>query len=96
MAKLILYQAKSPYPGDITKNCALTGKEVDNNFLNLKGEDIETIYLDEETKKLTFVRFKDGLKNCNGETIEARIEVDLTALEYVTGYKYEDGVIKIT
>lgn len=96
MAKLILYQAKSPYPGDITKNCALTGKEVDNNFLNLKGEDIETIYLDEETKKLTFVRFKDGLKNCNGETIDARIEVDLTALEYVTGYKYEDGVIKIT
>ena len=96
MAKLILYQAKSPYPGDVTKNCALTGKEVDNNFLNLKGEDIETIYLDEETKKLTFVRFKDGLKNCNGETIEAKIEVDLTALEYVTGYKYEDGVIKIT
>ena len=71
-------------------------KGSDNNFLNLKGEDIETIYLDEETKKLTFVRFKDGLKNCNGETIDARIEVDLTALEYVTGYKYEDGVIKIT
>lgn len=96
MAKLILYQAKSPYPGDITKNCALTGKEVDNNFLNLKGEDIKTIYLDEETKKLTFVRFKDGLKNCNGETIESRMEIDLTELEYVTGYKYEDGVIKIT
>lgn len=96
MAKLILYQAKSPYPGDVTKNCALTGKEVDNNFLNLKGEDIEKIYLDEETKKLTFTRFKDGLKNCNGETINAEIEIDLTKLEYVTGYKYEDGVIKIT
>ena len=95
MAKLILYQAKSPYPGDITKNCALTGKEVDNNFLNLKGEDIEKIYLDEETKKLTFTRFKNGLKNCNGETIDAEIEIDLTALEYVTGYKYENGVIKI-
>ena len=96
MAKLILYQAKSPYPGDVTKNCALTGKEVDNNFLNLKGEDIEKIYLDEETKKLTFTRFKDGLKNCNGEPIKAEIEVDLTALEYVTGYKYEDGVIVVT
>lgn len=96
MAKLILYQAKSPYPGDVTKNCALTGKEVDNNFLNLKGEDIEKIYLDEETKKLTFTRFKNGLKNCNGETIDAEIEIDLTKLEYVTGYKYEDGVIKIT
>lgn len=96
MAKLILYQAKSPYAGDVTKNCALTGKEVDNNFLNLKGEDIEKIYLDEETKKLTFTRFKNGLKNCNGETIDAKIEVDLTELEYVTGYKYEDGVIKIT
>ena len=95
MAKLILYQAKSPYAGDVTKNCALTGKEVDNNFLNLKGEDIETIYLDEESKKLTFTRFKNGLRNCNGETIDAKIEVDLTALEYVTGYKYEDGVIKI-
>lgn len=96
MAKLILYQAKSPYAGDVTKNCALTGKEVDNNFLNLKGEDIEKIYLDEETKKLTFTRFKNGLKNCNGETIDAKIEVDLTELEYVTGYKYEDGVIKVT
>lgn len=96
MAKLILYQAKSPYAGDVTKNCALTGKEVDNNFLNLKGEDIEKIYLDEETKKLTFTRFKNGLKNCNGETIDAKIEIDLTELEYVTGYKYEDGVIKVT
>lgn len=96
MAKLILYQAKSPYPGDVTKNCALTGKEVDNNFLNLKGEDIEKIYLDEETKTLTFTRFKNGLKNCNGEPIDAEIEIDLTKLEYVTGYKYEDGVIKIT
>ena len=96
MAKLILYQAKSPYPGDVTKNCALTGKEVDNNFLNLKGEDIKRIYLDEETKVLTFTRFKDGLKNCNGERIDAEIEIDLTQLEYVTGYKYEDGVIKIT
>lgn len=95
MAKLILYQAKSPYKGDVTKNCALTGKEVDNNFLNLKGEDIEKIYLDEDTKKLTFTRFKNGLKNCNGETIESKIEVDLTELEYVTGYVYEDGVIKI-
>lgn len=95
MAKLILYQAKSPYPGDVTKNCALTGKEVDNNFLNLKGEDIKTIYLDEESKKLTFTRFRDGLKNCNGEPIDAKIEIDLTALEYVVGYKYEDGVIKI-
>ena len=95
MAKLILYQAKSPYPGDVTKNCALTGKEVDNNFLNLKGEDIEKIYLDEETKKLTFTRFKNGLKNCNGETIDAEIEIDLTKLEYVVGYKYENGVIMI-
>lgn len=95
MAKLILYQAKSPYPGDVTKNCALTGKEVDNNFLNLKGEDIEKIYLDEDTKKLTFTRFKNGLKNCNGEPIEAEIEIDLTKLEYVVGYKYEDGVIMI-
>lgn len=95
MAKLILYQAKSPYAGDITKNCALTGKEVDNNFLNLKGEDIETIYLDEETKKLTFTRFKNGLKNCNGETIDAKIEVDLTELEYVVGYEYDHGSIKV-
>ena len=95
MAKLILYQAKSPYQGDVTKNCALTGKEVDNNFLNLKGEDIDKIYLDEETKKLTFTRMKNGLKNCNGEIIDAQIEVDLTALEYVVGYEYDAGTIKI-
>lgn len=95
MAKLILYQAKSPYQGDVTKNCALTGKEVDNNFIGLKGEDIDKIFLDEETKKLTFTRMKDGLKNCNGEVVDAKIEVDLTALEYVVGYEYDAGTIKI-
>ena len=95
MAKLILYQAKSPYQGDVTKNCALTGKEVDNNFIGLKGEDIDKIFLDEETKKLTFTRLKDGLRGCNGEVVSAKMEVDLTALEYVIGYEYDAGTIKI-
>ena len=91
MAKLILYQTKSPYEGDITKNCEMTGKEMDSNFLNLKGDDIKNIVLDEETNILTVTRMKDGHRDCNGERINARFNIDLNKLGFVTDLKVEDG-----
>ena len=44
MANGITYfRLKSPYEGDITKNCALDGAEVDNNFFILEGRDIKSV-----------------------------------------------------
>lgn len=37
------FRKNSPYPGDVTKNCALDGVEVDNNFFVLEGRDIKTL-----------------------------------------------------
>ena len=36
------------YPGDITKNCALRGEEVDGNFNFLRGQDIKEMSIDEK------------------------------------------------
>ena len=40
MNGITYYRLKSDYPGDYTKNCALNGTEVDNNFYVLEGRDI--------------------------------------------------------
>ena len=37
---LTLYTLQSNYSGDTTKNCGLTGGEIDANFLFLRGNDI--------------------------------------------------------
>lgn len=91
MAKLILYQTKSPYEGDVTKNCQLTGKEVDSNFLNLKGDDIKTIVLDDKTNILTITRNKDGFRDCNGEVINGRYNIDLNKLGFISDIRAENG-----
>lgn len=41
------YRLKSGFEGDRTKNCGLTGEEVDQNFFFLRGYDIESIRVDE-------------------------------------------------
>lgn len=40
------YKLNSPYEGDVTKNCSLTGPEIDNNFYTLEGRDIKSITVD--------------------------------------------------
>ena len=91
MAKLILYQTKSPYEGDVTKNCQMTGKEMDSNFLNLKGDDIKTIYLDDKINVLTVIRNKDGFRDCNGEVINGRYNIDLKELGFISDIRAENG-----
>ena len=45
MNGITYFRLVSPYEGDITKNCALTGSEVDNNFFTLEGRDIKSVEL---------------------------------------------------
>ena len=47
MNAITYFKLNSPYPGDITKNCALTGSEVDNNFFTLEGRDVKSVELKE-------------------------------------------------
>lgn len=48
MNGITYYKLVSPYEGDITKNCALTGAEVDNNFFTLEGRDIKSVELKDD------------------------------------------------
>ena len=45
MNAITYFKLNSPYEGDITKNCALTGSEVDNNFFTLEGRDVKSVEL---------------------------------------------------
>lgn len=61
---LTYYKLQKLYAQDITKNCGLTAGEVDENFHFLRGMDIETFTLTDNTLILT--RF-------NGETVEVNL-----------------------
>lgn len=63
MKGITYFRLKSPYEGDITKNCALDGYEVDNNFFTLEGRDIKSVSVDGNDLVITLL---------NGETIEAK------------------------
>lgn len=56
MANGITYfRLNSPYEGDITKNCALDGAEVDNNFFYLEGKDIKSVEVVDNAIKIQLV-----------------------------------------
>ena len=48
------FRLNSPYEGDITKNCALDGYEVDNNFFTLEGRDIKCVYVEDNEIKIEY------------------------------------------
>lgn len=55
--------SNTTYGNDVTKNCSLTGGELDKNFNFLRGSDIESGIWNPENKKLV-------LKRVSGELIE--------------------------
>ena len=60
MAQGITYfRLKSEYPGDITKNCGLTGVEVDSNFHFLEGKDVKSLTISDDGKDLV-ITLLDG------------------------------------
>lgn len=56
------FKFNSPYNGDITKNCALTGTEIDNNFFTLEGRDVKSLSVEDSDIVLTLL---------NGDKIKA-------------------------
>lgn len=57
---LTYFRLTSPYEGDITKNCALDGYEVDSNFFTLEGRDVKSVNVNGNELVITLL---------NGETI---------------------------
>lgn len=54
--KVTYYKLISDYKHDVTKNCGLTGQEVDTNFYFLRGYDIVDGYVDSYNNSLVFTR----------------------------------------
>ncbi len=72
------YKMKSPYEGDITKNCALTGPEVDNNFFTLEGRDVKYISIENTDIVLTLL---------NGDKIKAKDALD----NFITNLRFDES-----
>lgn len=52
---LTYFRLTSPYEGDVTKNCALDGFEVDSNFFTLEGRDVKSVTVDGDELIITLV-----------------------------------------
>ena len=67
MNGITYYRLKSDYPGDYTKNCALNGTEVDNNFYVLEGRDVKSIAVKDKDLIVTLL---------NGDNVTATGAMD--------------------
>ena len=93
MNGITYYRLKSDYTGDYTKNCALNGTEVDNNFYVLEGRDVKSITTDGKDIVVTLM---------NGDNVTAQGVLDFVKPEDVATsvVKVEfdklNGVLKLT
>ena len=85
MNAITYFRLNSPYPGDVTKNCALTGSEVDNNFYTLEGRDIKSVELEDG---------KIVVNLMNGE----KLTTDNITQNCITNIEFDEihGVLTIT
>ena len=93
MNGITYYRLKSDYPCDYTKNCALNGTEVDNNFYVLEGRDVKSIKTEGKDIVVTLM---------NGDNVTAQGVLDFVKPEDVAAsvVKVEfdklNGVLKLT
>jgi len=83
------------FSGDTTKNCGLTGDEVDKNFYFLRGYDIESVELDEQNN-LVITRIDKNYEpiviNLGGEDGNPRFELDSDTGTLIVTYPDETEV----
>jgi len=85
------YRLQSPYEGDITKNCSLSGLEVDNNFLTLEGRDIKSVAFEDDKIVITLL---NGTRLTTEKVTEDCIKDLLVSFDRTTGVLTitQDGV----
>ena len=87
MNAITYFKLKSPYDGDVTKNCALTGLEVDNNFYTLEGRDIQSVELEDG---------KIVINLMNGEKLSTDNITEGCLKDLTIGFDEHEGVLRIT
>lgn len=99
MNGLTYFKLKSPYPGDITKNCSLDGTEVDGNFFELEGRDIKTAYWQNESLILELMNGDcirvDGITEGCTKNLKIQYDSQNGAL-YVTYNGYTETITGFT
>lgn len=93
MNEITYYRLKSEYTGDYTKNCALNGTEVDNNFYVLEGRDVKNIAVDDKDIVVTLM---------NGDIVSAKGVLNFAKPEDIkvsvinAEFDKLNGVLKLT
>ena len=80
------FRLNSPYEGDITKNCALDGYEVDNNFFTLEGRDINSVYVEDDEIKIELI---------NGQVIKSGDVFSKYIHDLSIDFDAENGILYI-
>ena len=80
------YKLTNIYPGDTTKNCGLTGIEIDANFNVLRGKDVKDIFIDQENGHLV-------IELLNGEklVVEDFFDYISETKSVISSVIYDDG-----
>lgn len=87
MNAITYFRLKSPYEGDVTKNCALTGSEVDNNFYTLEGRDVKSVEINDDRIVVNLM---------NGETLTTDHITDDCIKDLTIDFDEENGILTIT
>lgn len=94
---ITFYKLESEFSGDTTKNCSLTGEEVDRNFYFLRGYDIEEIYI----SGAPIYDYVSGNPVCGATLVIQRVEHDYDPIEIPIPYpdfefNKTNGILTIT
>jgi hypothetical protein len=80
------FKKKSPYSGDVTKNCALDGYEVDNNFYVLEGRDVKSVEIESNDIVINFM---------NGESVRAKEALGKAGVTNIE-FDEKEGILTVT
>lgn len=92
--KGVIYYKLDPdyhFEGDFTKNCGLTGGEIDGNFHFLRGYDISSIDVTPNKEELIITRI-------NGEVTKVNIAKNFADYDFEYDFEYDkkEGILKVT
>ena len=87
MNAITYFKLKSPYEGDVTKNCALTGSEVDNNFYTLESRDVKSVELKDDKVVVNLM---------NGEKLTTDNITDDCIKDLTIDFDEVNGILTIT
>ena len=87
MNGITYFKLISPYVGDVTKNCGLTGNEVDNNFFVLEGRDIKSVEVVGDALNITLM---------NGQVISDPDAFRTFTRDFDVSFDKETGKLKVS